>query len=459
MAAPSVTYTFSNSTTADATQVNTNFTDLVNSLSDGLKDLTISSLSTATIAVSGAATFNGTVALGNATTDDVTITGYIASDILPKTTGTASLGSATQAWEDIYLDEGATNGGSVYFNAGTTSYIQSSADGATLTVGGFTALSTPALTSTGNIIGLRGLYTGVASTTFPYAAGSNTGAPLSVVSLGVGSRCGIFYSSDNNANGPIMDFLKSRTGSRTSVGNTAAVQSGDELGLISFQGDDGSNDNYASTYSGAYIEAVTTQLWASGSHGTKLNFYTTPNSSETTGIALTLGQDKSATVIGLLDLSTSTAGQIKFPATQNASADANTLDDYEEGTWTPSISFGGGTTGITYNSRVGRYVKIGRVVTAQGYVQLTSKGSSTGAANLTSLPFTSVNVSNAYTTVNISYYNAFTSLNYFLSAYVNTNATTCVFVQGSNTGGVTAITDGNFTNTSEFIFSITYEAS
>lgn len=161
----------------------------------------------------------------------------------------------------------------------------------------------------------------------------------------------------------------------------------------------------------------------------------------------------------LFDISASTAGQIKFPATQNASADANTLDDYEEGTWTPSISFGGGTTGITYNSRVGRYLKIGRVVTAQGYVQLTSKGSSTGAANLTSLPFTSVNVSNAYTTVIISYYNAFSSLNYFLSAYVNTNATTCVFVQGSNTGGVTAITDGNFTNTSEFIFSITYEAS
>ena len=32
-------------------------------------------------------------------------------------------------------------------------------------------------------------------------------------------------------------------------------------------------------------------------------------------------------------------------------AAANTLDDYEEGTWTPVLSFGGGSTGITYNTQ------------------------------------------------------------------------------------------------------------
>lgn len=50
-------------------------------------------------------------------------------------------------------------------------------------------------------------------------------------------------------------------------------------------------------------------------------------------------------------------GQLKFPATQNASADENTLDDYEEGTWTPSV---GGTA--TYTSQVGIYTKVGRLV-------------------------------------------------------------------------------------------------
>lgn len=50
-------------------------------------------------------------------------------------------------------------------------------------------------------------------------------------------------------------------------------------------------------------------------------------------------------------------GNYAFPATQVPSADANTLDDYEEGTWTPSV---GGTA--TYNSRSGSYTKVGRLV-------------------------------------------------------------------------------------------------
>ena len=42
---------------------------------------------------------------------------------------------------------------------------------------------------------------------------------------------------------------------------------------------------------------------------------------------------------------------ITFPATQSASSNANTLDDYEEGTWTPTVTFGGASVGITYNQR------------------------------------------------------------------------------------------------------------
>ena len=54
MAAPSVTHTFSNSTTADATQVNTNFNDIINGVSDGTKDLTVSTVTVATITASTA---------------------------------------------------------------------------------------------------------------------------------------------------------------------------------------------------------------------------------------------------------------------------------------------------------------------------------------------------------------------------------------------------------------------
>ena len=65
----------------------------------------------------------------------------------------------------------------------------------------------------------------------------------------------------------------------------------------------------------------------------------------------------------------------------------NTLDDYEEGNWTPVLKFGGGTTGITYNTQIGRYTKVGRQVFINATVFLSSKGSSTGVAQITGLPF------------------------------------------------------------------------
>jgi hypothetical protein len=70
MASPSVTYTFVNSTTADAAQVNQNFADLIAGMTDGSKDFNINAITAA-----GAATFNGAVTLGNASGDAITATG------------------------------------------------------------------------------------------------------------------------------------------------------------------------------------------------------------------------------------------------------------------------------------------------------------------------------------------------------------------------------------------------
>jgi len=72
---------------------------------------------------------------------------------------------------------------------------------------------------------------------------------------------------------------------------------------------------------------------------------------------------------------------ITFPATQSASSDANTLDDYEEGTWTPNV---GGTA--TYTTQVGSYVKIGKLVFIKGNLKINTIG--TGATNnIKGLPF------------------------------------------------------------------------
>ena len=90
----------------------------------------------------------------------------------------------------------------------------------------------------------------------------------------------------------------------------------------------------------------------------------------------------------LLDISASTAGQIKFPATQNASSDANTLDDYEEGTWTPSLLFGGNNAGMTNVNSGSTYTKIGRNVSIVLGAGASVVGSSTGNAVFAGLPFT-----------------------------------------------------------------------
>ena len=68
-------------------------------------------------------------------------------------------------------------------------------------------------------------------------------------------------------------------------------------------------------------------------------------------------------------------------------AAANALDDYEEGTWTPVLTYGGGNTGQVMTSNVeGTYVKIGSLVTANIRWTQSTKGTSTGAVAL-SLPF------------------------------------------------------------------------
>jgi hypothetical protein len=113
---------------------------------------------------------------------------------------------------------------------------------------------------------------------------------------------------------------------------------------------------------------------------------TTPNVESTTS---TLGPLTQALNLG-------STGQIVFPATQNASANANTLDDYEEGTFTPSFAYETpGTSSITFSIRSGTYAKIGRVVyfTTDVRIATFSKGTAAGSLRVTGLPFAQRNTS------------------------------------------------------------------
>jgi len=77
---------------------------------------------------------------------------------------------------------------------------------------------------------------------------------------------------------------------------------------------------------------------------------------------------------------------------------ANLLDDYEEGTFTPIIKFGGGTTGISA-TQVGAYTKIGNLVTLQIFIEFSNKGSSTGAATISGIPFTIATLTSSWSGV------------------------------------------------------------
>jgi hypothetical protein len=93
----------------------------------------------------------------------------------------------------------------------------------------------------------------------------------------------------------------------------------------------------------------------------------------------------------LLDLSAAAAGRISFPASQNASAGANVLDDYEEGTFTPTWSASAGTAvSLGNGSFSGVYTKIGDLVHFQAdliFGSTTTYGDA-GTYRWSGLPFT-----------------------------------------------------------------------
>ena len=93
--------------------------------------------------------------------------------------------------------------------------------------------------------------------------------------------------------------------------------------------------------------------------GTGIFTIASPNSN--TNRTLTL-PDATGTVV--ISRTTPSLNGITFPATQVASADVNTLDDYEEGTWTPTLSAGFSTAPTSYSQQSGSYTKIGRFVFA-----------------------------------------------------------------------------------------------
>jgi hypothetical protein len=122
---------------------------------------------------------------------------------------------------------------------------------------------------------------------------------------------------------------------------------------------------------------------ASGTAGNAITF--TP--------ILTIDKDKT---LALQGATSATGTGIAFPATQSSSSDANTLDDYEEGTWTPSISnaYNSPPT-VTYTAQNGSYTKIGRLVVVAFHIEIATFSGGAGPIFFSGLPFTPATTTDA----------------------------------------------------------------
>mgnify|MGYP005996023467 CR=1 FL=1 len=141
---------------------------------------------------------------------------------------------------------------------------------------------------------------------------------------------------NNSASGhsPVLTFGQSYT---KTLGGNGLTPNGEPLGIINFTANDGTNFRTAAT-----IQAFADGTTGSGDVPGRLAFYTTA--------------DGAATPTEKMRILSS--GGLTF---NGDTAQANALDDYEEGTWTPTAA--GGHTGITVDTNNCVYIKVGKMVT------------------------------------------------------------------------------------------------
>jgi hypothetical protein len=162
------------------------------------------------------------------------------------------------------------------------------------------------------------------------------------------------------------------------------------------------------------------------------------------GVAVLNGGNSAANGVG-----------IAFPSAQSASTDANTLDDYEEGTWTVGLSdlFG---NDATVSAQTGRYVKIGRRVFCYATITLSNKGAGS-AGNLPyiiGLPF---QAARAEGSVVQFYANTSLTTNGQINFQTAPSNNVGNFTVSSSTTGTTFLTFAQITNTTQFNFCFSYD--
>lgn len=220
--------------------------------------------------------------------------------------------------------------------------------------------------------------------------------------------------------------------------------------------------NTSANLSGKTIVSAENDYTITGNHtfdrDPSAPFTVTASSAKVTNLDADKLDGIEGTQYALWDGTGTSLGQIKFPAAQSASTNANTLDDYEEGTWSPTIvSSGGGTP--TYTTQSGRYVKVGKYVWLGGRLTLATKGTlAAGTITVEGLPaFTSAAVGIG---LSIGYFANMTTSIVWLSAIVAASSTAInIYQLTAAATSVTASTVADIAATFDVIFGGWYEAT
>jgi hypothetical protein len=138
------------------------------------------------------------------------------------------------------------------------------------------------------------------------------------------------------------------------------------------------------------------------------------------------------------------------------SAETDALDWYKEGTFVPTIAFGGDDVDVTYGTQLGQYTRIGNRVFFDIYIALTSKGSSTGALGIFTLPYTSAN-NGIFTAVSLRVGGLAAAVTTDVSGYIQPN-TSGVLLNKFAAGAVTDLSDTDVEDTSSFVITGSYQA-
>jgi len=128
---------------------------------------------------------------------------------------------------------------------------------------------------------------------------------------------------------------------------------------------------------------------------------------------------------------------------------------YETGTWTPTLSFGGGSTGWTYSSQEGYYTKIGNIAFIRGLVWVNAKGTSTGAAKIEGLPLAASSLGSASNVIPVIASSMLGLTSGVTALFDDGGTAMSLFDAGSS--GATGLNDTNFNGGEILRFSGTYQ--